>query len=171
MRKLDAPILDAPENLLPFTKDQADALEAHGHLGDDLTHKHPCVSQMYLKTMIPRCLLPALARLDFMGLEDADIRIEADWMPEDAYADRPGMPIGMYEYTTDVSIAGFFVLFFVLCVAVENSMTAHRRFKKAFTDQRFYIGFDADANRAHLWMTPELADALNVGFSSWTKTK
>lgn len=171
MEKLDTPILNAPEQLLPFTKDQADALEAHGQLGNDLTHKHPCVSQMYLKTMIPRCLLPALARLDFLGLEDADIRIVADWIPEDAYEGRPGMPIGMHEYTVDVSIAGFFVLFYILCATFESSTTAHRRFKRDFTGQRFYILFDANGNQAHLYMTPALADALNAGFSCWTQAR
>lgn len=173
MKKLDTPILNAPARLLPFNADQADVLDKNGQLGADLTHTHPSVSQAYLKTMIPMCLFPTLEHLNFMGMgrDNADIRIEASWMPEGVYADQPDRPDDLREYTEDVSIAGFFALFFILCVTVDASTTAHRRFKGKFSDLRIFITLDADKNRAHLWMQPELAEALNTGFAAWTKTK
>lgn len=173
MKKLDTPILNAPSRLLPFNGDQANALDENGQLGADLTHAHSRVSQAYLKTMIPMCLFQALEHLNFMAMnrENADIQIQADWMPEGVYDDQPDRPDDLREYTEDVSIAGFFALFFILCVTVDASTTAHRRFKNKFSDQRVFIILDADKNRAHLWMDPKLADALNAGFEAWTRAK
>lgn len=171
MLRLDTALTAAPDTLLPFTKEQADALDAAGHLDPDCTHGRPSVSKEYLGEMLPRFLFPLNQKLSWLGLDDLDIRIRAAWMPEEAYADRPDRPLDAVEYTEDMSISGFFVMFFLLCTTASSSTTAHRRFKGAFTGQCIHIWLDADQNRAHLWMQPDLAEALNTGFAAWTKTK
>lgn len=176
MEKLDTPIRNAPSRLLPFNGDQANVLNENGQLGADLTHTHDSVSQAYLKTMVPMCLFPALEHLRFMGIDrdSVSIQIEASWMPEGGYADQPGRPDDLREYreyTEDVSIAGFFALFFILCATIDASTTAHRRFKSKFSDQQIFIILDADKNRGHLFVTPELADAWDAGFEAWTRAK
>jgi hypothetical protein len=162
---VEAP-LDRPDQLFPLNELQALALFESGTLGPDAATLAPGKSKKYVAAALENVIIPVSRELDFMGLGQVQIRVEASWMP----AQPDYVPVKSDVECTEgrVCISAFATFYTLICRAVNASTTAHRRYKDAFCGESIRIVIDADANAVRMRMHPDLVDAIQDSFNAWS---
>ncbi len=160
---------DRIPTILPIPEAAAQALFNKGLLGPSAeTLTSTPRTQENVKMVVSRIILPVILEdLAFMGLDEPDIRIVADWMPE-----MPAVPAGKLPPLVTrgrVCLSAFTHLFCLLCRATGASTTAHRRYKDAFRGERIHIVIDADRNAVRMHLAPDLREALKDGYRCWAQ--
>ncbi len=160
---------DRIPTILPIPEAAAQALFNKGLLGPSAeTLTSTPRTQENVKMAVSRIIVPVILEdLAFLGLDEPDIRIVADWMPE-----MPAAPAGKLPPLVThgrVCLSAFTHIFCLLCRATGASTTAHRRYKDAFYGERIHIVIDADHNAAQMYLSDNLRDALNDGLTCWAQ--
>jgi hypothetical protein len=160
---------DQVPTILPMTPAAAQALFNKGQLGPSAeTLAATPRTQENVKTAVSCIILPVILEdLAFLGLDEPDIRVLAEWMPE-----VPAAPAGKLPPLVThgrVCLSAFTTIFCLLCRATGASATAYRRYENAFGGERIHIVIDADHNAVKMYMAIDLRDALNDGFTCWAQ--
>lgn len=167
-RPADAnPLPAAP--LLPIPAAAGKTLFVGGLLGPDPDTLAPRPrTRDFVHKVVSKILLPVMLQdLAFLGLDDPDIRIIANWMPESDSPAAANLPPLVTQGR--VCISAFATVFALLCRAAGASTTAHRRYKGAFAGERIHIVIHADSNSMKMYMSTDLRDALNDGYTCWAQ--
>jgi len=160
---------DQVPTILPMTPAAARALFNKGQLGPSAeTLAATPRTQENVKAAVSQIILPVILEdLAFLGMDDPDIRIVADWMPETPEA--PSGKLPPLATRGRVCLSAFTLLFCMLCRATGASTTAHRRYKDAFRGERIHIRIDADRNAVRMHLSRDLREALADGFACWAQ--
>lgn len=161
---------DRVPSILPIPEAAAQVMFDKGQLGPSTeTLAATPRTQENVKIAVSRIILPVILEdLEFLGLDEPDIRILADWMPNSD--DRP-ISAELPPLVTNgrVCLSAFTTIFCLLCRAAGASTTAHRRYKNAFPGERIHIIIDADRNDVRMYMSDDLRDALDDGYACWAQ--
>jgi len=152
----------------------------------------------HLPAIIERQILPAVKLFDFMGVETLpQIGVVALWS-KDSGGNNPmhySRPFtadvvddedldGMLDTATlnanrgevpmtlgHVPIPMFSEIFCIVARSVDQSTTAHRRFKNRFVGESLRFVFHPDYNHAELFVSPELSQAIYEGMCGFAAGK
>lgn len=161
---VDAP-LDRPDRLFPLHEQQALALFKNGSLGPDAATLAPGKTKRQVSAALERVIIPVSNELDFMGLGQVQIRVEASWMP--AQPDYVPVKSDIDCTKGRIPLSAFTTFYALICRAVGASQKARDRYEDAFIGESIRIVIDADANAVRMRMHPDLADAIEDGFNAW----
>ena len=174
-----------PVNSQFITEIRCRSLYARMGLDFDLQAAKP-ISRDHLYTLLERQIRPAVKCFDFMGKPLPKVGVVAHWskdtdgnvsmhyagpiltddVDEDELnamldtalinANRGEIPMTLGH----VPIPLFAQIFCIVAQSVDQSTTAHRRFKNRFTGESLRFVFHPDYNHAELFVSPKLSQAI-----------